>query len=187
MNPLFHAGLEFQNFLEARKWPFCFIGGLAVIRWGEIRMTQDIDLSLFSGFGNEEMYINELLETFNARITDALNFALENRVLLLSASNSVPVDISLSGLQFESRMIEHATPYPFYPGCSLRTCSAEDLIVLKAFADRGQDWTDIEGIIIRQGKNLDASFIIDQLVPLCELKEATEILDKLKKMFDEHP
>jgi len=186
MNPLFHAGLEFQNFLEARKWPFCFICGLAVIRWGEIRMTQDIDLSLFSGFGNEGMYINELLKIFNARIPDALNFALENRVLLLSASNSVPVDISLSGLQFESLMIEHATPYSFYPGCSLRTCSAEDLIVLKAFADRGQDWIDIEGIIVRQGKNLDASFIIDQLEPLCELKEATEILDKLKKIFDEH-
>ena len=75
---------------------------------------------------------------------------------MLSASNSVLVDISLSSLQFESRMIEQATPYPFYPGCSLRTFSAKGLIVLKAFADRGQDWTDIEGIIIRQGKNLES-------------------------------
>lgn len=162
MNSLFQAALELQIFLETRKWSFCFIGGLAVIRWGEIRMTQDIDLSFFSGFGNEGMYINELLETFNARIPDALNFALKNRVLLLSASNSVPVDISLSGLQFESQMIERATPYSFYPGCSLRTYSAEDLITLKAFADRGQDWIDIEGIIIRQGKNLNINFIIDQ-------------------------
>lgn len=39
MNPLFQAGLELQVFFEAKGWPFCFIGGLAVIRWGEMRMT----------------------------------------------------------------------------------------------------------------------------------------------------
>ncbi len=35
VNPLFQAGLEFQNTFKERKWSFCFIGGLAVIRWGE--------------------------------------------------------------------------------------------------------------------------------------------------------
>jgi hypothetical protein len=57
-------------------------------------MTQDIDLSLLTGFGNEETYIKELLETFEARIPNALDFALKNRVLLLSASNGVAVDVS---------------------------------------------------------------------------------------------
>ena len=64
MNPLFDAGLEIQNFMRAQKWPFCFIGGLAVIRWGEMRMTQDIDLCLLSGFGNELIYIQSLLKKF---------------------------------------------------------------------------------------------------------------------------
>jgi len=58
VNPLFQAGLELQQFMQEKEWPFCFIGGLAVIRWGEVRMTQDIDLSLLSGFGNEEIYID---------------------------------------------------------------------------------------------------------------------------------
>ena len=49
MNALFKAGLEIQNFLNSKKWSFCFIGGLAVIRWGEARMTQDIDLCVLSG------------------------------------------------------------------------------------------------------------------------------------------
>jgi hypothetical protein len=34
----------------------------------------------------------------------------------------------------------------------LHTCSAEDLIVLRAFADRSKDWVDIEGVIIRQSR-----------------------------------
>ncbi|MEW6606852.1 MAG: hypothetical protein AB1414_05265 [bacterium] len=183
MNPLFQAGLEFQQIMEARKWPFCFIGGLAVLRWGEIRMTQDIDVSLLSGFGNEEHYVTILLETFNARIPDALNFALTKRVLLLYASNGVSVDVSLSGLPFETQMINRATPFSFYPNCSLITCSAEDLIVLKAFADRTKDWMDVEGIVERQGENLNIDYIIEQLTPLCELKETPEIVTKLQHII----
>ena len=71
---------------------------------------------------------------------------------MLYASNGVPVDISLSGLPFENEMIKRSTPFSFYTDCLLVTCSAEDLVVLKAFAQRPQDWADVEGIIMRQGK-----------------------------------
>ena len=159
MNLLFRAGLELQRFLEAKGWPFCFIGGMAVIRWGEMRMTQDIDLCLLVGFGKEEIYAAGLLAGFRSRISDPLDFALENRVMLLSASNGVSVDISLSGMPFEEQMIDRATSFPFSSECDLITCSAEDLIVLKAFADRAGDWIDVEGIVIRQGSKLDSKYI----------------------------
>lgn len=185
MNPLFQAGLEFQQFIQEKEWPFCFIGGLAVIRWGEVRMTQDVDLSLLSGFSNEELYVDALLSRFRSRIPDAKDFALTNRVLLLLASNGVAVDISLAGLPFEQEMIERATSFSYSPDCSLITCSAEDLIVLKAFANRTKDWMDIEGIFIRRNSNLDFNYIIEQLTPLCELKEAPEIVEKLHHLVEE--
>lgn len=185
MNSLFQAGLELQQSLEAKNWPFCFIGGLAVIRWGEIRITQDIDICLLVGFGSEDSYINGLLKTFKSRISDPVAFALKNRVLLLLASNDVPVDISLSGLPFEQQMVERATVFDYSSNCSFPTCSAEDLIVLKAFADRPKDWMDIEGIVMRQENNLDISYIFDRLSPLCKLKEAPEILDKLKILMNQ--
>jgi len=183
INPLFKAAREFQNNFENQKWPFCFIGGLAAIRWGEMRMTQDIDLCLLCGFGNEERYINTLLELFTSRTTNAHSFALENRVLLLYASNGVSVDIALSGLPFEEEMIKHATLFEFTPNCFLRTCSADDLIILKAFANRSKDWMDIESIILRQEEKLDQKYILNQLLPLCELKNTPDIIDKLKKTF----
>lgn len=182
-NPLFQAGLEFQNTFNAQKWSFCYIGGLAVIRWGELRMTQDIDLCLLCGFGNEEPYLKTLLNFYKSRIPDAHRFALKNRVLLLYASNEVSVDISLSGLPFEEAMIRRATPFNFDENCSLITCSAEDLIVLKAFADRAKDWVDVESIIMRQGKKLDTNYIMSQLAPLCEVKEAPEIVNKLTNLL----
>lgn len=169
-----------------KKWPFCFIGGLAVIRWGEIRMTQDIDLCLLCGFGNEPSYVNELANQYKGRIDDVRNFAITNRVLLLYATNGVPLDISLSGLPFEDEMIRRATPFEFCPGCYLITCSAEDLIVLKAFAERPKDWNDIEGIVMKRGNSLDLRYITAQLQPLCELKGSPEVVDKVKKLFSDH-
>ena len=184
INSLFKAGLELQETLEKRNWPFCFIGGIAVLRWGEIRMTQDIDLCLLCGFGNEEKYVKTLLKKFQSRITDADNFAYTNRVLLLYASNGVSIDISLSGLQFENQMIKRATAFSFHADCALITCSAEDLIILKSFANRTKDWMDVEGIILRQGKSLDTDYIIEQLAPMCEIKETPDIVNKLKDLIN---
>lgn len=46
MNPIFAAALEVQAFCRERGWRFCFIGGLTVQRWGEPRLTQDVDMTL---------------------------------------------------------------------------------------------------------------------------------------------
>ncbi|MDZ7723339.1 MAG: nucleotidyl transferase AbiEii/AbiGii toxin family protein [candidate division KSB1 bacterium] len=185
VNPLFKAALELQYFFQLKNWNYCFIGGLAVIRWGEMRMTQDIDICLMCGFGAEEVYVRALLREFRSRLTNAHQFAVQNRVLLLYASNGVSIDISLSGLPFEENMIERASYFEFLPEYSLLTCSAEDLIVLKAFADRDKDWVDIEGIISRNKTDINYHYIIEQLTPLCQAKEAPAILERLNRLFGE--
>ena len=57
MTEVFDAALEMQAFLSARRWPFCFIGGIAVQRWGEQRSTDDVDLTLLTGFSGEEAFV----------------------------------------------------------------------------------------------------------------------------------
>lgn len=183
MNSLFNAGLEVKEVFEKKKWPYCFIGGIAVLRWGEIRMTQYIDLSLLCEFGNEKKYAEVLLENFKSRITDSEKFAAENRVVLLYSSKNVSIDICLAGLTFESEMVKRATEFSFLPDCDLKTCSAEDLIVLKSFANRTKDWLDVEGIIFKQGSSLDTDYIFKQLKPLCEAKESPDILTKLQSLI----
>jgi hypothetical protein len=180
MIDLLEAALEIQNFLLDRQWRFCIIGGLAATRWGEPRVTQDVDISLLTGFGNECRYIEPILGRFHPRIKNAKEFAQENRVLLIKSSNETPIDIGLAGIPFEEKVIARASPFAFSPDASLITCSAEDLIVLKAFADRERDWTAIQGILIAQGDLLDWNYIIEQLVPLCELKEDPDTLNRLE-------
>jgi hypothetical protein len=59
--------------------------------------------------------------------------------------------------------------------------------VLKAFADRPQDWLDIEGIIVRQGRALDRAHVVDELLPLLEMKEDLSPGATLEKLFRKHP
>ena len=146
MNPIFAAALEVQEFCRARVFRFCFIGGLALQRWGEPRLTQDVDLTVISGFGRETEYADQFLSAFAPRIPDARAFALRHRVLLLLGSNGTPLDIALGAMPFEDRAVSRSVPFAVAEGVSLQICGAEDLIVFKAFAGRAQDWLDIEGV-----------------------------------------
>lgn len=181
MNALFQAAAELQSVCVQHDWRFCFIGGLAVQRWGEPRETVDVDLTLLTGFANESHFVSVLMDAFEPRIDDAAQFAEVNRVLLLRAASGVGIDIALGGLPFEELAVSRASVFTYPPDIPLRTCSAEDLIVLKAFADRPKDWLDIDGIIIRQSAHLDWPYIRAQLAPLAELKEAPELVEKLER------
>ena len=172
---------ELQAICQAAGWRFCFIGGIALQRWGEPRETVDVDLTLLTGFGGEEKFVEPLLRRFQGRVKDAAQFALERRVLLLRSSSGVGIDIALGALPFEESAISRSTLFEFPSNVFLRTCYPEDLIVMKAFADRSRDWADIEGIIIRQTGQLDWSYIREQLSPLVELKEKPAILIELEK------
>lgn len=173
---------ELQTFCETEGWRFCFIGGLALQRWGEPRETIDVDLTLLTGFGGEDPFIQKLLQKFQARVEEAAPFARLRRVLLLRSASGVGIDIALGALPFEESAVSRASLFAFPGNVRLRTCSAEDLIVMKAFADRSRDWADLEGIIICQIGKLDWTHIGQQLGPLAELKETPEILSKLEKL-----
>ncbi|MHC4179270.1 MAG: hypothetical protein ACYSWU_17290 [Planctomycetota bacterium] len=186
MIDLFEAALEIQQFLLERHWRFCIIGGLAAARWGQPRATQDVGLTLLTGFGNEESYIQEILRRFKARVPNAVHFALQNRVLLIGAANGTPIGVSLEAIPFETRVVERASSFRFAAEVSLITCSAEDLVVLKAFAGREQDWIDVQGVLIAQGRNLDWHYINEHLPQLCELKEDPDTpvrLEQLRKQL----
>lgn len=182
MIDLISEALKIQEFCVKRGCPFCFIGGLAVQHWGEPRLTRDIDLTICTESRDEGSLIDTLLESYSPRMPGAKEFALVNRVLLLS-SEGMGIDIALGGLPFEKDLVSRAVEVEFFEGKCLRLCSAEDLIVLKTFAARPQDWLDVKGIIIRQQlRRIDWSYVDRNLSVLCELKEEPELLDQLKSL-----
>lgn len=183
MNPLFVAAAEVQDLCRERGWGFCFIGGLAVLRWGEPRLTRDIDLTILAGFGTEAPVVDGLLHRFDVRVEEARQFALHNRVALLRADNGVPIDVALGALDFEQRSVDRASLWDV-GGASLLTCSADDLLVHKVFAGRERDWLDVEGIVIRQGGAVDRDLVLVELTPLLELKGKLGDLERLRELLD---
>ena len=182
MIQLFETAKRLQAFCDGQGWRSCFIGGIAVQRWGEPRVTRDVDLTLLTGFGREDLFIDILTAEFPSRIADAALFARRIRVLLLQTASGVGIDISLGALPFEESVVSRATTFSFGPGLDVRTCSAEDLVVLKLFAARPLDIHDVEGVAIRQNQVLDWGYIEEQLRPLAEIKEEPAILATLARL-----
>ena len=182
MNPVLAAADELQRFCTRENWSYCFIGGLAVQRWGEPRNTRDADLTLVTGFGGEEPFVDKLLSAFQGRRSDAKSFALQYRVLLLEAANGTPLDIALGAMPFEKNSVQRSSLWQLPENTSLRTCSAEDLIVHKVFAGRERDWLDVEGVLLVQGSGLDFRQIREELEPLLALKDSPESLERFRKL-----
>jgi predicted nucleotidyltransferase len=182
---LFQEARSVQETLNTKRWPFCFIGGIAVQHWGEPRATRDLDLSIFTGFGGEAPVVDGLLAEYAGRIADARDFALRHRVLLIRTASGVEVDVALAGLPFESEMINRAIDVELETDVVLRLCRAEDLFVLKAFADRAQDRADLVGIARRRGAEMDWTAVVERLTPLAEAKDALDILDRVRDLQQE--
>jgi hypothetical protein len=68
---LFSAASEVQAFCAKRNWKSAIIGSVAVQRWGEPRLTRDIDLTILTGLGGEEQFVDALLEEYRGRLASA--------------------------------------------------------------------------------------------------------------------
>jgi hypothetical protein len=181
MTPLLDAAIEVTRWLDGEKIPACIIGGLAVERWGQPRLTQDVDLTILAPYGDEDPIIDKCLKKFPARNSDARAFALDYRVLLLTASNGVELDLALGASGFETESIARSSPYEFATGYVMRTCSAEDLIIHKAVAGRPRDLDDIEGVIHRQWRVLDVELVRRWLAVFEQLKEDSTLLPTFER------
>jgi hypothetical protein len=147
----------------------------------EVGLTRDADFTVLTRFIDEEVKVRAILSLVTPRLPGALEFGLENRILLGFVESNIPVDIGIGGFDYEEKIVGRAVDVELAPDIRLRVCTAEDLIVMKAFAGRDQDWTDIKGIIGRQ-RSLDWTQVELDLVPLLELVESPERLGRLRAL-----
>jgi hypothetical protein len=178
MNDLLAVALRVVEAIEVQKIACCIIGGIAVQVHGEDRLTRVVDVSVLTGFDRDRSFVDAMLAQFKPRMDSAREFALRHRVLLLEESR-VGIDIALAAFPYEEAAISRAASVEVSPGIRLPIASAEDLVVMKAFAGRPQDWTDIAGILIRN-PGLDWDLVFLELEPLAALKEDTTLLARLR-------
>ena len=106
MNEQEAAAWEIHQFFRTLGLPYAVIGGMAVQWWGEPRTTQDVDLTIVAPLDQpSSVIIQQVLDRFPARIENALEFARRSRVILITASNGCPVDISMGLPGYEDEVM----------------------------------------------------------------------------------
>ncbi len=178
MIDLITEAADLQEFLEEKGWDFYFIGGVTVQVWGQPRLTQDIDLTVFTNLVNETQYIDTLLARYSPKFSDAGEFALTNRVLPMFTKSGIGIDVTLGGLSDANEALARSSYQPFVGGFNLRICSPDDLIIMKTVAGRPRDWIDVESVVIRQ-KHLDWNYILSTIESLDAYEDMSIRLEKL--------
>jgi hypothetical protein len=103
--------------------------------------------------------------------------------MLVKASNGVEVDISLALPGYEDDLFRHAINLEVESGKSIHLCSAEDLVIHKAVAGRPQDLSDIEGVVLRRGEQLDGAYIRRWLAEFAEALAEPDILQRFERAY----
>jgi len=91
-------------------------------------------------------------------------------LLVRHQPTNFPLDISLGLIEFEERLIERASPIKI-GRLNIPVATTEDLIILKAMADRPQDIADIDHL-------LTANPHVHRLYIRRVLKEFSRILER---------
>ncbi|MEQ1903164.1 MAG: nucleotidyltransferase [Pirellulaceae bacterium] len=178
LNPILVAAVKADEIFNELGWEFCFIGGVALLRWGQPRQTIDVDAVIWASLGAEKSFAKSAGRFFKHRFEGSEKTAVEQRILLLRDEDGIDFDLSLGALDFEQRVIDRASYWKIPKHGKIKTCTAEDLIVLKAIANRDQDWIDIQNVCIRQSKKLNLKQVNAELNELLELVDEPEILGR---------
>jgi len=152
--------IEVCSFLEENNIAYVLVGGFAVQHWGEPRTTRDINIEILVDEEFKESVFTRILQRFQPRYANALEFALQHRVLLIYASNGVPVDIALAAPGYSESIAQRSVRGEIAPSARpVALISPEDLIVHKYLAHRPIDLQDIRAILRRQQNRLDIDYI----------------------------
>ncbi|MGQ0812055.1 MAG: nucleotidyltransferase [Nitrospiraceae bacterium] len=179
MTTLERALREIVAFLETQRVSYMVIGGIANLVWGTPRTTVDVDITLKVSDSTRHAFIREVSRSFTVRAKDPDVFVRDTRVLPISSSDGVPIDLMFALLPFEEQALVRAVTKQIGEA-SARICTAEDLIVHKIISDRPQDRADVLAVIARQKNTLDRAYL-DPIVSALSRELARPGIEKFYK------
>ena len=105
-------------------------------------------------------------------------------IISLEVAPDMIVDMLVAVLPYEEQAVRRAEMIEV-EGLSLPICTAEDLIIHKAIADRPKDWLDIEKILLRQGAKLDVGYVRSWLIQFADALEKPTLVEQFNRLWEE--
>ena len=183
LKPLAGPLRDLTRWLNDSKVPFAVIGGVAAGLLGKYRATGDVDAVILTDESKIDIFVEDAKSYgFVPRMENAVEFARENRVLLLRhVGDDIGVDLSLGILPFETEMIARAIRVQAV-GVEIPIAPPEELIVMKALAFRPRDITDIE-TLLDANEHVDLHRVRNSVQELSDALEDPEIAARLERLL----
>jgi predicted nucleotidyltransferase len=169
--------------LDEHSVPYMLIGGQALLLYGIVRSTRDIDITL----GIDSDSYSEI-----ANICDELGLSIlpeepqkfANRTGTLPAEEPnchIRIDFIFSFAPYERQAIERAQQKTL-AGYPVKFASSEDLIIFKMIAGRAVDLEDIKSIIKKKVQAIDYNYINTWLSEFAKIDEYKNILTDFERL-----
>lgn len=142
--PLLSALQDLIAWLTLQQTPGIVIGGVAASILGRPRATRDVDAVILLDENGWKAFLEAGARFgFKPRHRDSLGFAKQAR---RHETSGIDADISLGLLPFEQEAIARAQSIEV-SGITIPLPTPEDLIIMKAVANRARDVADIEALL----------------------------------------
>jgi hypothetical protein len=167
--------------LDKHHVPYMIFGGIADSIYGSPRQTFDIGIKISVPARQEQTDFIERLRAVAILLPqDPLRFIAETNVLPVTI-NGVRIDLVFALLPFEEQAIKRSLFKQFF-SLSMKVCTVEDFILLKAVSSRQKDWDDIETVIAIQKQAIDCNYLLEHCRELSGFLSVSMILTKIRNM-----
>ena len=163
MDNLFQSVQALQRRLGDAGIPSIVIGGVAVAVWGEPRVTRDVDLKVLLGRDDARQLLAVLTPDYVSLLPDPRKALRQQAMIFVQDTAGTRLDLLLADTPYDVLAIQRGRDVELQPGVTIRVCSPEDLVIYKLISTRLRDHEDAQGVIRRQGSNLDDQYVLEWL------------------------
>lgn len=162
--------------------PYALLGGMAVLAWGQPRLTADVDAMVVL----EPALVAALADALRRQglRVDARDFhdAFRDRshVTVFDDRTGFHVDVKLAFTQDEREQVQTAARVAYHDG-GLSVARAEDTVAYKLSFGSPQDVADARGILARQEGRLDLARLRRVAGRLGVLSRLDQLLSELQQ------
>ena len=174
------------GYLNKENIEYVLVGGLAVIMYGEPRMTMDLDIVLKIPEDKIEELVGFLKNNDFFADKEDIEMAFEEKSHCTVQDKNSAIRLDIKGVYGERELESINDKIAFdYEGEKIYLASLEDTIANKLLFGREHDIKDAEGIYARQLKNLDTKKLEQKCKKLGVYEEFTNMKKRVEKYLEE--
>jgi len=160
--------------LDKARIKYMIIGGQAVLFYGVVRLTKDIDITLGVSIDRLPQLV-KIIDSLNLKIIPRNYRVFVSRTMVLPVENresKIRVDFVFSFTPYEQQAIKRAKKVKLGRAI-VKIASLEDVIIHKIFSGRAKDIEDVQSIIVKH-PDFDTRYIRKWLKEFSEISETKQ-------------